>query len=272
MSAADTSASELGRLVASLEAHGARGAELAFVLGSGLGAFADRLEDAREIPYGELEGMPTSGVRGHAGRLVLGRVGSTRVLVQQGRVHLYEGWRPAQVTRAVRAFARLGVRGLVLTNAAGGLVPSWPAGTLMRVTDHINRQGALLEPGELGRGSPYDDEVGLALEDAASEVGVELERGVYAALLGPSYETPAEVRMLQWMGAQAVGMSTAAEAAAGALCGLRVGAISLVTNPGAGLTDQVLSHDEVVESGALAAGKFCAVLERSVRHAVQALS
>ena len=245
---------------------------MAYVLGSGLGAFADCLTDAREIPYEELDGMPTSGVKGHAGRLVVGRVGKTGVLVQQGRVHLYEGWRPAEVTRAVRAFAGLGVRALVLTNAAGGLVPTWPAGTLMRITDHVNRQGALLEPGEAGRGSPYDGEVGLALEDAANEAGVELERGVYAALLGPSYETPAEIRMLQWMGAQAVGMSTAAEASAARICGLRVGGISLVTNLAAGITGDVLSHEEVVAAGRAAAGKICAVLERSVRHVVQAVS
>jgi len=262
---------ELARLEDSLRRHDVRGAELAFVLGSGLGAFADQLTEAREIPYDELDGMPQSGVKGHAGRLVVGRVGRVRVIVQQGRVHLYEGWRPSEVTRAVRAFARVGVRGLVLTNAAGGLVPSWPPGTLMRITDHLNRQGALLEPGEAGRGSPYDGELGLALEDAASEAGVELERGVYAALPGPSYETPAEVRMLRWMGADAVGMSTAAEAAAAWACGLRVAGVSLVTNAAAGLTGAPLSHDEVVEAGRAAAGKFCAVLERSVRHLVRAL-
>ena len=267
-----TAVSEQEKLEAALEAHGLRGAEVAFVLGSGLGAFADCLEDAREIPYAEIDGMPQSGVKGHAGRLVFGRVGSTRVLVQQGRVHLYEGWRPSEVTRAVRAFATLGVRAVVLTNAAGGLRPNWPAGTMMRITDHINRQGALLEPGEAGRGSPYDGEVGLALEDAASEAGVELERGVYAALLGPSYETPAEIRMMQWMGADAVGMSTAAEASAAWVRGVRVGGISLITNPGAGITGEVLSHAEVVEAGRAAAGKICSVLERSVRHVIQAVS
>ena len=120
--------------------------ELALVLGSGLGVFAERLADAESIPYAELEGMPKSAVPGHAGRLVVGEVAGHRVLVQQGRVHLYEGWSPAEVTRAVRAFARLGCRGLVLTNAAGGLRPEWPPGSLMRVTDHLNLQGRRARP------------------------------------------------------------------------------------------------------------------------------
>jgi purine-nucleoside phosphorylase len=255
----------LERLVASLDARGLAGARVALVLGSGLGAFAERLEEPRRIPYAELEGLPASAVSGHAGALVAGRVGAVPVLVQQGRVHLSEGRSAREVTRAVRAFAALGVERLVLTNAAGGLRPEWPSGTLMRLTDHLNLQGETpLVTGEGGYGSPYDEALGSALDEAAVEAGVALERGVYAGLPGPSYETPAEIRLLRTLGADAVGMSTVLEALAGHAAGLRVVAISLITNPAAGLSRGPLSHAEVVAAGAAAGERFGALLAAAV--------
>lgn len=253
------------RLAASMRAHGVEGARVALVLGSGLGPFAERLEDARSIPYAELDGMPTSAVPGHAGELVLGEVGGVRVVVQKGRVHLYEGWTAEEVTRCVRALAEVGVETLVLTNAAGGLRRDWEPGTLMRLTDHWNRQGRTpLAPEQRGSGSPYDAEVGAALDRAAETAEVPLERGVYAANLGPAYETPAEVRMIAAFGADAVGMSTACEASAGHAAGLRVGAISCITNRASGLDDEVLDHADVVEVGRRTSARFCALLEAAV--------
>jgi purine-nucleoside phosphorylase len=252
-------------LAGSLRSHGVADVELALVLGSGLGAFADELEDASSIPYAELDGMPESAVPGHAGRLVAGTCRGRRVLVQQGRVHLYEGWSPFEVTRAVRAFARVGVRAVLLTNASGGLHADWLPGTLMRVTDHVNLQGASpLFAGEAGAHNPYDVELGSALDRAAAAAGVELRSGVYVGMLGPTYETPAEVRLLQSLGGDAVGMSTVAEAAAARASGLRVAAISCVTNPGAGLSPGPVSHADVVEAGKRAAGAFRALLEHAV--------
>ena len=268
-----TARTELDELTESLRAFGAEGAEVALVLGSGLGVFAERLDGAQAVPYADLAGMPRSRVAGHAGRLVLGEVDGVRVLVQQGRVHLYEGWSASDVARAARAFCRVGVRAVVLTNAAGGLRADWPGGTLMRVTDHLNLQHATpLSAAEAGVGNPYDPAVGEALDEAAREAGVQLERGVYAGLAGPSYETPAEVRMLREAGADAVGMSTVAEALAAHAEGARVAGVSLVTNPGAGLAAGALSHDEVVAAGAAAADRFCALLEASVRRVAAASS
>jgi purine-nucleoside phosphorylase len=209
--------------------------------------------------------MPVSRVPGHAGRLVVGEIDGVRVVVQQGRVHLYEGWSANDVTRSVRAIARLGVRAIVLTNAAGGLRPEWKPGTLMRIHDHLNLQGATpLEPRETARGSPYDPALAHALARAAESVRVQLESGVYAGVLGPSYETPAEIRMLRWMGADAVGMSTIAEAIAAHACGIRVAAISCITNAAAGITGAPLSHAEVIEAGREASPRFSALLEAGV--------
>lgn len=259
-------------LAASLGKLGAAEAEVALVLGSGLGAFADGLDGARAVAYDDIEGMPQSRVEGHAGRLVLGEIDGVRVLVQQGRVHLYEGWSAFEVTRAVRAYCRLGVRAVVLTNAAGGLRPEWPAGTLMRITDHINMQrSSPLFVGEEGADNPYDAELGAVLDTAATEAGVTLERGVYAGLLGPNYETPAEVRMFKDTGADAVGMSTVAEAVTAHAEGARVVGISLVTNQAAGIAEGALSHDEVVAAGVEAASRFAALLSQAVPRIAAAL-
>jgi purine-nucleoside phosphorylase len=262
---ATTTRDDVARLAASLRKHGVEGVEIAFVLGSGLGAFAERIAHARQIPYAEIDGMPRSQVVGHAGQLVVGDIAGVQVLAQQGRVHLYEGWSVHEVTRAVRAFASLGVKAFVLTNAAGGLRAEWQPGTLMSIRDHLNLQGRTpLANSETAYGNPYDVALGAALAIAAREVGVELESGVYAGLLGPSYETPAEIRMLREHGADAVGMSTVAEVLAARASGGRVAGISLITNQAAGISGQRLAHAEVLETGREAAGRFSALLERSV--------
>jgi purine-nucleoside phosphorylase len=257
--------SAVDALAQSLAAHGCAGVELAFVLGSGLGAFADIVSEPRAIAFGELEGMPHGRVAGHAGRIVLGRIGPTRVLVQQGRVHLYEGWTAMEVSLAVRAYAKLGCRGLVLTNAAGGLDRTRMVPSLMRIRDHINLQGqSPLVPEQAGRGSPYDAQLGAVLDLAARRCGIRLTTGTYAGVLGPSYETPAEVRMLGRFGVDAVGMSTVCEALAARAAGMRVCAISCITNHAAGIGGQALSHDEVIAAGARIAGSFSRLLEAAV--------
>lgn len=259
-------------LAQELRARDLAGARVALVLGSGLGDFAERLDPARAVPYGELEHMPQSRVEGHAGELLRGTLSGVEVLVQRGRVHLYEGWSAAEVTRAVRAFAELGCEALVLTNAAGGLRPEWPPGTLMRITDHLNLSGRPpLRPQEAGRGNPWDRELLLALEAAARDSGVPLESGVYAAVLGPAYESPAEIRMIRAAGADAVGMSTAAEATAGHACGLRVAGVSLVTNAAAGLAAEELSHQDVLAAGRAAAPALGQLLAAAIPKIAAAL-
>jgi purine-nucleoside phosphorylase len=262
----------IARLVRSLEAHDVRGFDVVYVLGSGLGAFAERLQRARSIACDAIDGLPRSGVAGHAGALVIGELDGARVLVQRGRVHLYEGRSAAEVTRAVRAFCKLGARAIVLTNAAGGLRRDWPAGTLMRIRDHLALQGAApLARGERGARRVWDEALGLALERGASDAGVKLESGVYAALLGPSYETPAEIRWLAENGADAVGMSTALEAVAARASGARVCGVSLITNLAAGLSSTPLAHEEVVAAGAAAAERFSELLARALPHLRAAL-
>ncbi|MFT5291046.1 MAG: purine-nucleoside phosphorylase [Planctomycetota bacterium] len=253
------------RLADDLGRRGAGEARLAFVLGSGLGSFADHLEDAETIPFEALAEMPRSAVPGHAGAFVLGRVNGTTVLVQKGRVHLYEGWSPFEVTRAVRAFGVLGIGRLLLTNAAGCLKPEWSVPGLMRIDDHLARQGPVgLLGDEALRGNPYDTGLGEALDRAARAEGITLQRGTYVGLLGPNYETPAEIRMFARAGASAVGMSTVAEASVAHVCGIRVAAVSCLSNLGAGLSAGPLSHTEVVEAGKEIAGSFVRLLARAV--------
>lgn len=237
--------------------------ELAMVLGSGLGVFADALEDPFAVSYDDIPGMPTSSVPGHAGRLVAGTLGGRRVLVQQGRVHLYEGWTPFEVTRAVRAFAACGVPGLLLTNAAGGANRAFEPGTLMRLEDQLNWQGVSpLFAGESAYQGPgssgivHDPELGAVLDRVAAETENPLEVGVYVGNLGPAYETPAEVEMARRFGGDAVGMSTVLEASAAAAAGMRVVAISCITNLAAGISPVPLSHEEVMETGAAVAARF----------------
>jgi purine-nucleoside phosphorylase len=224
------------------------------VLGSGLGAFAESLEDLVKIPYHDLPHMPLPAVKGHEGNLCFGRVGGVPVVCMQGRVHLYEGYSAEKVVHGVRAMARMGIQCAILTNAAGGLEPSWSPGDLMVVTDHINltNTSPLLGHNDdaLGPRFPdmtaaYDIELRSNLHRVARRVGVPLRDGVYVAFQGPSYETPAEVRMARMLGAHAVGMSTVPEVIALRHMGVRVGALSCITNLAAGVTGRSLAHAEV---------------------------
>jgi purine-nucleoside phosphorylase len=247
------------------------------ILGSGLGAFADTLGDLVKLPYSELPHLPTSRVVGHAGNLCFGTVGDVPVVCMQGRIHLYEGHSIAEVVHGARTMARLGVHTVLVTNAAGGLVPEWEAGDLMRVTDHLNLTGMnpLIGPNEdaLGTRFPdmsqaYDAELGQALVSVAAAAGIALREGVYAALLGPTYETPAEVRMLRGLGAHAVGMSTVPEVIALRHMGVRVGALSCVTNLAAGLVSgAVLNHAEVEETARRKRDALLTLLDGWVRRA-----
>jgi purine-nucleoside phosphorylase len=224
------------------------------VLGSGLGAFADTLGELVKIPYQDLPHMPASTVPGHAGNLCFGYAAGVPVVCMQGRVHLYEGHPVEKVVQGVRTMARMGVRVVLLTNAAGGLEATWQPGDLMSVVDHLNLTGTtpLLGPNDdaLGPRFPdmsaaYDPAVRAALVAEAKDAKIALREGVYAALLGPSYETPAEVRMVRSLGAQAVGMSTVPEVIALRHMGVRVGALSCITNQAAGISPRPLDHAEV---------------------------
>ena len=246
---------------------------VAVVLGSGLGAFADELTGSQAIPYGEIPGWPVSTAMGHAGRLVFGCIGSTPVAVMAGRVHLYEGYTPAQVTFGVRVLGLLGVRGIVFTNAAGGINLSLGRGGLLLISDHINLQGTnpLAGPNDDALGPRFPDmsEVYCLLyrklaHEVAAEQGIALAQGVYAAMLGPSYETPAEIRFLRTIGADVVGMSTVPEAIAANHMGIKVLGISCVTNMAAGILPQKIHHEEVLETGAMVRGTLVRFLKALV--------
>ena len=231
---------------------------VAVVLGSGLGAFADELADRVEIPYAEIPSWPRSTAVGHSGKLVLGRLDGLQVAVMAGRSHLYEGYTPAQVTLGVRVLHGLGVESVVFTNAAGGINLSYSQGSLVLITDHINLQGAnpLIGPNDDSLGPRFPD-MSEAYSTAyretahkvAAELGVKLSEGVYAALTGPNYETPAEIRYLRRIGADLVGMSTVPEVIVANYLGMRVLAISCVTNMAAGVLPQKINHEEVLETG-----------------------
>ena len=240
------------------------------VLGSGLGKFVERLENARALPFRDIPHFPVSSVVGHAGQLVMGTHGGVRVVAMAGRVHGYEGYSPQEVVFPIRVLGRLGVRALVLTNAAGCVNAGWQAGDLMRITDHINLSGRnpLIGPNDarLGARFPdlsnaYDRRLAAVMEDAAKEHGIALRAGVYAHLFGPSYETPAEIRMLRILGGDAVGMSTVPEVIAAAHMGIPVAGISCLTNMAAGILDQPLSHVEVTETAARVNGTFIKLLD-----------
>ena len=228
------------------------------VLGSGLGAFADTLADRLETPYAEIQGWPQSTAAGHAGKLAAGRIGETEVIVLSGRSHLYEGYSAAQVTFGIRELARRGVNSLVLTNAAGGIDLKFNPGDLVLISDHINLLGVnpLTGPNDetLGPRFPdmsdaYSREYREIAKDAAAELGITLREGVYAAVPGPSYETPAEIRYLRTIGADLVGMSTVPETIVANHLGMKVLAISCVTNMAAGILPKKLTHAEVLETG-----------------------
>lgn len=249
-----------------LRGAGASRARVALVLGSGLLGFAARLKQAHEIPFATVPHWPAPKVEGHGASLLLGTVGGTTVACLTGRVHLYEGWSPAEVTRAVRTLARLGLREFVLTNAAGGIGDGFAAGDLMLIEDHLNLTGAspLIGPHDLAFGPRFPDQSRVwdrGLRERLRAVDPALRSGVYAGLLGPSYETPAEVRMLKVLGAHAVGMSTVHEAIALNAMGARLAGISLISNLAAGISPTPLAHAEVIAAGRAAEARFLALLE-----------
>jgi len=243
--------------------------QIGLVLGSGLGAFADELADAVRIPYAQIPSFPRSTAVGHAGQLVVGKAGEVPVAVMAGRVHLYEGYSASEVAFPVRVLGRMGVRVVVLTNAAGGINLEYGQGALVVIRDHINLQGQNPLVGEnderLGPRFPdmsytYPKSYrGIALEEA-KKLSIPPREGVYVALLGPSYETPAEIRYLRTIGADLVGMSTVPEAIAARHMGMSVLAISCVTNMAAGVLDQPLNQEEVLETGRRVMGQFVALL------------
>lgn len=245
-------------------------ADVAVVLGSGLGDFADQMPGARAIPYGEIPHWPASRVIGHAGKLVSGHVKDRKVLALSGRVHHYEGHDLQTVTFAMRALGRLGVPRVILTNAAGGISPKCSRGALMVIDDHINFMGnnPLVGPNDERFGVRFPDMThvysprlrGIA-DDASAALGITVQHGIYIAVLGPSYETPAEIRAFRTLGADAVGMSTAPEAIAARHMQMEVLGISCITNPAAGVFPEPLHHDEVMETARQVKGQFIALLE-----------
>ena len=252
--------------------------DVAIVLGSGLGDFADTLSAPVVLPYEDVPGWPSSAVVGHAGRLVVGTHASgARVAALAGRAHLYEGHHVSRAVFGVRAMVRWGVPRIVLTNAAGGINTAFTRGALMLIEDHINLLGANPLVGQndeaLGPRFPdmtyvYDRQLRAMAIEAAREAGVPLERGVYLATLGPSYETHAEIRAFRAMGADAVGMSTVPEAIAARHMGAAVAGLSCITNPAAGVVDEPLRHDDVMETAARVRGQFIALLDAFIARLV----
>ncbi|HKW55718.1 MAG TPA: purine-nucleoside phosphorylase [Candidatus Acidoferrum sp.] len=255
--------------------------KIALVLGSGLGTFADEFAGATKIPYANIPHFPKSTAIGHAGRLVIGHVDKIPVAGMQGRVHLYEGYSAKEVAFPIRVFSRMGVAAVVLTNAAGGIKREFAQGQLVVIRDHINLQGVSPLSG------PNDERFGVRFPDMTvaydrrfreiavgegSRSGIGLYEGIYAALPGPSYETPAEIRYLRAMGADLVGMSTVPEVIAARHCGIRVLGISCVTNAAAGILDRPLDHKEVLETGERVRTQFIALLKAVIPRIAAELS
>jgi purine-nucleoside phosphorylase len=243
--------------------------KIGLVLGSGLGAFADGLASATSVPFSQIPHFPRSTAIGHAGKMVIGMAGDVPVAVMQGRVHLYEGYSAQEVAFPMRVFGRMGIRAAVITNAAGGIHLRYQQGALVLIKDHINLQGSSPLVGandeRFGVRFPdmtqaYSKAYGQAAQEEAAKLSIGLDDGVYAALLGPSYETPAEIRHLRTIGADLVGMSTVAEVIAARHMGIEVLAISCVTNMAAGILDQILTHQEVMETGEKVRVQFEALL------------
>jgi purine-nucleoside phosphorylase len=242
---------------------------VAVVLGSGLGGFADEFADAVRIPYTEIPGFPVSTVEGHAGSLVIGKVGRTPVAAMQGRVHFYEGYSLEEVTFPIRTFKLLGIKTVLLTNAAGGIDVELSQGALMVISDHLNLMGPnpLRGPNDERFGPRFPDLTEVysrqlqetAVEEARA-LGIEIRRGIYAALSGPSYETPAEIHMLRSFGADAIGMSTVPEAIVARHCGMDVLGISCITNMAAGISDEPINHNEVMETANRVRATFAQLL------------
>jgi purine-nucleoside phosphorylase len=253
-----------------LRARGVPAARVGLVLGSGLGGFADGLQETQKIPYAEVPGFHATTIAGHAGNLCFGRSGGLDVVALQGRIHYYEGHDVATVVHPVRVLSFLGVEAIIITNAAGGIRSDLAAGDLMLITDHLNLTGLnpLRGPNDEAVGTRFPDMSAAydpALRDAARAAararGIALREGVYAGLAGPSYETPAEIRALRTLGADAVGMSTVAEVIAARHMGVRVVGISCISNMAAGLTGAALSHEEVEETARSVRSRFEGLLE-----------
>ena len=231
--------------------------EIGMILGSGLGVLADEVENPTAIPYKEVPHFPLSTVEGHAGELVIGTLSGKAVVMMKGRFHLYEGYPPALIAFPIRVLAALGVKQLIVTNAAGGVNKSFDPGDLMLITDHLNLAGTnpligknddRLGPRFPDMSNAYDKDMGQVAMDAAKKQGLTLRQGVYAWFTGPNYETPAEIRMTRVMGGDAVGMSTVPEVLVAVHGGMKVLGISCITNMAAGILDQPLSHQEVMET------------------------
>ncbi len=247
--------------------------QVAVVLGSGLGTFADDMSDAVRVPYSKIPHFAKSTAIGHAGQLVIGNIGGSPAVVMQGRFHMYEGYPAETVVFPMRVFSRMGVKAAVLTNAAGGIKVEYGQGRLVVITDHINlqNQNPLSGAEDLRFGPRFIDMTEayaksyrqMAL-DAGKKLGIELGQGVYLGLMGPSYETPAEIRAFRTMGADLVGMSTVAEVIAARQIGIKILAISCITNMAAGILDQEINHLEVLEIGKRVSGQFKALLREVV--------
>lgn len=247
--------------------------KVALVLGSGLGAMAEELEGREVFDYGDIPNFPTSSVEGHAGKLVFGELSGKQVVVMQGRVHYYEGWEPWQVTFGVRLFKMLGINNVLITNSAGGINPNFNAGDLMLIEDHLNLMGFNPLMGEnddrFGPRFPdmseaYDPHLRETILSSARDLNIPIKAGVYSAFTGPSYETPAEIRMLQTLGADAIGMSTVPEVIVANHMGMRVGGISCISNLAAGISPHKLSHAEVKETAELVKESFGALVRKFV--------
>ena len=254
---------------------------IALVLGSGLGAFADEFADATKIPYAKIPNFPQSTAIGHAGRLVIGKVGGIPVAGMQGRVHLYEGYSAKEVAFPIRVFARMGVKAVILTNAAGGINRNYSQGCLVVIRDHINLQGVnpLIGPNDNRFGlrfpdmtKAYDPEFQGFTLHAAKKLNLNLQQGVYLALAGPSYETPAEIYSFRTIGADLVGMSTVPEVIAARHSGIRVLGISCVTNMAAGTTDAPLNQEEVLETADRIKGQFIGLLKEVIPKISEAIA
>jgi purine-nucleoside phosphorylase len=251
---------------------------IALVLGSGLGPFADEFAGAKKIPYAEIPHFPRSTAIGHAGRLVIGDVDGVAVAGMQGRVHLYEGYSVKEVTFPIRVFARMGVKTVILTNAAGGI--KFTQGRLVVISDHINLQGVnpltgfndeRFGPRFPDMSTAYDKSFRKMTLEQGNRLGIRIDEGVYAALAGPSYETPAEIGYLRTIGADLVGMSTVPEVIAARHSGMRVLGISCVTNAAAGILDQPLNHREVLEAAERVTGDFVALLKAVLPRIAEAI-
>lgn len=246
---------------------------VALVLGSGLGDFADHIRVEAELSYEEIAGFPVSTVPGHAGKFIFGYLGEVPVVCMKGRIHFYEGYAMEDVVLPIRLMKLMGAQVLFLTNASGGVNPSFRAGDLMLLTDQISCfvRNPLIGPNveELGTRFPdmthiYDNELQSIIRRTAKEKGIDLKEGVYLQLTGPSFESPAEIRMIRTLGADAVGMSTAVEAIAARHMGMRVCGVSCVCNLAAGMTENPLTHEEVQEAAAKAAPLFTELLKSSI--------